>query len=127
MLQNETKICFSFQSLLLHFGTIFFSLCSKRTAVRALSTGEISTALRPFYFTVHPDLFGQYPTQRVRKQIFDIFLTDKVGVKIRKSYNDKVVDNMLYFVSKIQTLVLRHFSDVINFEIPLSDTNTIHV
>lgn len=32
--------------------------------VRALSTGEISTALRPFYFTVHPDLFGQYPTQR---------------------------------------------------------------
>ncbi|KOC70091.1 Uncharacterized protein C3orf23 like protein [Habropoda laboriosa] len=26
--------------------------------------GEISTALRPFYFTVHPDLFGQYPTQR---------------------------------------------------------------
>lgn len=32
--------------------------------MRALSTGEISTALRPFYFTVHPDLFGQYPTQR---------------------------------------------------------------
>ncbi|XP_053978970.1 T-cell activation inhibitor, mitochondrial isoform X2 [Hylaeus anthracinus] len=36
----------------------------KRDAVRALSTGEVSTALRPFYFTVHPDLFGQYPTQR---------------------------------------------------------------
>lgn len=34
--------------------------------MRALSTGEVSTALRPFYFTVHPDLFGQYPTQRVR-------------------------------------------------------------
>lgn len=32
--------------------------------MRALSTGEVSTALRPFYFTVHPDLFGQYPTQR---------------------------------------------------------------
>ncbi|XP_023316846.1 T-cell activation inhibitor, mitochondrial isoform X2 [Trichogramma pretiosum] len=32
--------------------------------VRALSTSEISTALRPFYFTVHPDLFGQFPTQR---------------------------------------------------------------
>lgn len=38
-------------------------LC-KKDAVRALSTGEVSTALRPFYFTVHPDLFGQYPTQR---------------------------------------------------------------
>ncbi|XP_012341356.1 T-cell activation inhibitor, mitochondrial isoform X1 [Apis florea] len=36
----------------------------RKDAVRALSTGEISTALRPFYFTVHPDLFGQYPTQR---------------------------------------------------------------
>ncbi|KAK1131821.1 hypothetical protein K0M31_015975 [Melipona bicolor] len=36
----------------------------RKNAVRALSTGEISTALRPFYFTVHPDLFGQYPTQR---------------------------------------------------------------
>lgn len=41
-----------------------YSFCRKN-AVRALSTGEISTALRPFYFTVHPDLFGQYPTQRV--------------------------------------------------------------
>ncbi|XP_067208841.1 T-cell activation inhibitor, mitochondrial isoform X4 [Linepithema humile] len=36
----------------------------RRDAMRALSTGEVSTALRPFYFTVHPDLFGQYPTQR---------------------------------------------------------------
>ncbi|KAF7994412.1 hypothetical protein HCN44_003884 [Aphidius gifuensis] len=36
----------------------------RNDAVRALSTGEISTALRPFYFTVHPDLFGQFPTQR---------------------------------------------------------------
>lgn len=40
------------------------SFC-RRDAVRALSTGEMTTALRPFYFTVHPDLFGQYPTQRV--------------------------------------------------------------
>ncbi|XP_032665993.1 T-cell activation inhibitor, mitochondrial isoform X1 [Odontomachus brunneus] len=36
----------------------------RKDAVRRLSTGEIATALRPFYFTVHPDLFGQYPTQR---------------------------------------------------------------
>ncbi|XP_058790990.1 T-cell activation inhibitor, mitochondrial-like isoform X2 [Phymastichus coffea] len=35
-----------------------------KQAVRALSTSEISTALRPFYFTVHPDLFCQFPTQR---------------------------------------------------------------
>ncbi|XP_044752286.1 T-cell activation inhibitor, mitochondrial [Coccinella septempunctata] len=31
---------------------------------RYLSTSEISTALKPFYFAVHPDLFGQYPEQR---------------------------------------------------------------
>lgn len=34
---------------------------------RFLTTTEASTALRPFYFSVHPDLFGQYPTQRVTK------------------------------------------------------------
>lgn len=31
---------------------------------RCLSTAEVSTALRPFYFFVHPDLFGKYPEQR---------------------------------------------------------------
>ncbi|KAJ8730703.1 hypothetical protein PYW08_002116 [Mythimna loreyi] len=31
---------------------------------RFLSSAEVSTALRPFYFSVHPDLFGKYPTQR---------------------------------------------------------------
>lgn len=32
---------------------------------RFLSAAEVSTALRPFYFSVHPDLFGKYPEQRV--------------------------------------------------------------
>ncbi|XP_048737502.1 T-cell activation inhibitor, mitochondrial-like isoform X2 [Ostrea edulis] len=31
---------------------------------RWLSVGEAATALRPFYFTVHPDLFGQHPKER---------------------------------------------------------------
>lgn len=31
---------------------------------RYLSSAEISTALRPFYFSVHPDLFGKFPEQR---------------------------------------------------------------
>ncbi|XP_051168686.1 T-cell activation inhibitor, mitochondrial isoform X2 [Leptopilina boulardi] len=43
--------------------TLKTCLCRNKI-VRALSTGEVSTALRPFYFTVHPDLFGQFPTQR---------------------------------------------------------------
>ncbi|KAK7605416.1 hypothetical protein V9T40_007274 [Parthenolecanium corni] len=32
--------------------------------VRRMSSSEIATALRPFYFSVHPDLFGQYPSER---------------------------------------------------------------
>ena len=31
---------------------------------RYLSSSEVSVALRPFYFAVHPDLFQQYPTER---------------------------------------------------------------
>lgn len=29
--------------------------------LRGLSSAEVTTALRPFYFLVHPDLFGQHP------------------------------------------------------------------
>lgn len=29
-----------------------------------MTSTEVATALRPFYFAVHPDLFGQYPSQR---------------------------------------------------------------
>ncbi|XP_077454916.1 T-cell activation inhibitor, mitochondrial isoform X3 [Stigmatopora argus] len=31
---------------------------------RALSGAEVINALRPFYFAVHPDFFGQYPRER---------------------------------------------------------------
>ncbi|XP_049586260.1 T-cell activation inhibitor, mitochondrial [Syngnathus scovelli] len=31
---------------------------------RALSGADAINALRPFYFAVHPDFFGQYPTER---------------------------------------------------------------
>lgn len=35
------------------------------TLIRHVSNAELSTILRPFYFAVHPDLFGQHPEQRV--------------------------------------------------------------
>ncbi|KAG6445413.1 hypothetical protein O3G_MSEX003921 [Manduca sexta] len=38
--------------------------CASGILCRFLSSAEISTALRPFYFSVHPDLFGKYPEQR---------------------------------------------------------------
>uniref|UniRef100_A0A8C5VHD3 T cell activation inhibitor, mitochondrial n=1 Tax=Microcebus murinus TaxID=30608 RepID=A0A8C5VHD3_MICMU len=31
---------------------------------RALSAAEAVNALRPFYFAVHPDFFGQHPKER---------------------------------------------------------------
>uniref|UniRef100_A0A3B5MDA2 DUF4460 domain-containing protein n=1 Tax=Xiphophorus couchianus TaxID=32473 RepID=A0A3B5MDA2_9TELE len=31
---------------------------------RALSAAEAVNALRPFYFAVHPDFFGQFPRER---------------------------------------------------------------
>ncbi|XP_053693984.1 T-cell activation inhibitor, mitochondrial [Sabethes cyaneus] len=38
-----------------NYGSIIF---------RMISSSEVATALRPFYFAVHPDLFGRYPQQR---------------------------------------------------------------
>ncbi|KAI8422590.1 hypothetical protein MSG28_006378 [Choristoneura fumiferana] len=38
--------------------------CAGGNLCRFLSSAEVSTALRPFYFSVHPDLFGKYPEQR---------------------------------------------------------------
>ncbi|XP_033755924.1 T-cell activation inhibitor, mitochondrial-like isoform X2 [Pecten maximus] len=37
---------------------------SVTTVNRSLSINETATALRPFYFVVHPDLFGQHPKER---------------------------------------------------------------
>ncbi|CAG7706155.1 unnamed protein product [Allacma fusca] len=32
--------------------------------VRHLNSGQVFTALKPFFFAVHPDLFGQFPKER---------------------------------------------------------------
>ncbi|XP_042226480.1 T-cell activation inhibitor, mitochondrial-like isoform X2 [Homarus americanus] len=37
-----------------------------------LSSAQVTTALRPFYFLVHPDLFGQHPRAQ---HVNDAFLT----------------------------------------------------
>lgn len=48
--------------------TVKKSCCNKEIASyiqqRFLSSSEVSVALRPFYFAVHPDLFEQHPTER---------------------------------------------------------------
>uniref|UniRef100_A0A8C0YYA6 T cell activation inhibitor, mitochondrial n=2 Tax=Canis lupus familiaris TaxID=9615 RepID=A0A8C0YYA6_CANLF len=42
-----------------------------RNSSRALSGAEAVNALRPFYFAVHPDFFGQHPRERdVIRKVF---------------------------------------------------------
>lgn len=57
------------------------------TCIRNLTTTEISTALRPFYFAVHPDFFGQHPTEQAinensLKQLSSVLET----LQLRKSF-----------------------------------------
>lgn len=35
-----------------------------RTQTRCFTSNQLQTALRPFFFMVHPDLFGKFPEQR---------------------------------------------------------------
>ena len=50
--------------------------------VRHLTGPEVSTALRPFYFLVHPDLFGKYPREQTENE---------KSLKILKNYVDTLV------------------------------------
>lgn len=38
------------------------------TSRRHMTAGEVATALRPFYFSVHPDLFGKFPIERATNE-----------------------------------------------------------
>ena len=66
-------------------GRSFFS--SSRNHIysnfRCLSNAEVSTALRPFYFLVHPDLFGKHPKEQAENE---------VNLKTLKNYVDTMVD-----------------------------------
>ena len=54
----------------------------KTPSRRWLTGTEVSTALRPFYFLVHPDLFGKYPKEQTEN--------DK-SLKILKNYVETLV------------------------------------
>ena len=55
---------------------------ARRIFVRHLTGPEVSTALRPFYFLVHPDLFGKYPREQTENE---------KSLKILKNYVDTLV------------------------------------
>lgn len=54
---------------------------------RLITTQEVATALRPFYFVVHPDLFGKFPQQRVTFLVF-FFLEFKFKRNFFQSTNE---------------------------------------
>ena len=55
-----------------------------RIFVRHLTGHQVSTALRPFYFLVHPDLFGKYPKEQSQNE---------KSLKILKNYVDTLVND----------------------------------
>lgn len=50
---------------------------------RNLSGAQVSTALRPFYFLIHPDLFGRWPQERA---------VNEASLKQLKSYLNTMLD-----------------------------------
>ncbi|XP_067007354.2 T-cell activation inhibitor, mitochondrial [Anabrus simplex] len=58
------KLCFGSWVVGQKSGLFCHSVGGVINVYRNLSSAEVSTALRPFYFSVHPDLFGQYPNER---------------------------------------------------------------
>jgi len=72
----ETYFILVFADFYLSFQLCTWLFCRRSCRVRCvacigvsryLTTQEVSAALRPFYFIVHPDLFGQFPNERVCK------------------------------------------------------------
>jgi len=94
--------------------------CCRLYPVRLLSSTEVSTALRPFYFLVHPDLFGKYPKEQVEnekslktlKNYVDTMLTEK------KKPNPKDVQ----FFVKPRTLQQKERNILLSLKIRLVDT-----
>jgi len=63
---------------------------------RFLSGTEVSTALRPFYFLVHPDLFGKFPQEQSENE---------KSLKILKNY----VDSLLHDKKKPNPVEVKFF------------------
>ncbi|CAH1778707.1 unnamed protein product [Owenia fusiformis] len=57
-------ICATRQSSRVLRCLMLWPLCPKLRLYHQLTAQETQVALRPFYFAVHPDLFGQFPVER---------------------------------------------------------------
>ena len=72
---------------------------------RRLTVSEAATALRPFYFTVHPDLFGQHPKERVKNNAFTLihcyfhyhFYSIKIVIMVNKFWQGLTCKYLLLY------------------------------
>ena len=94
--------------------------CGKFHAVRLLSSTEVSTALRPFYFLVHPDLFGKYPKEQAENE---------KSLKTLKNYVDTMANEKkkpnpkdVQFYVKPRTLQQKERNILLSLKIRLVDT-----
>lgn len=90
-------------------------------SVRLLSSAEVSTALRPFYFLVHPDLFGKYPKEQVENE---------KSLKTLKNYVDTMVNDKkkpnpkdVQFYVKPRTLQQKERNILLSMKIRLRDSS----
>ncbi|GAB1597561.1 T-cell activation inhibitor, mitochondrial-like [Argonauta hians] len=79
---------------------LLYHICSK--IKRNMNTSEVAAALRPFYFAVHPDMFGQYPNER--------------------STNEESLKKLNEYVSSLHTLGYARPTKV-KFYLKISDDN----
>ena len=104
----------------------FGILCQPQ--VRSFTSSQLQTALRPFFFMVHPDLFGKYPEQRSINENSLKFLSAHLEALQRNSFAPQRSPSQLpfYLRSKDKTkpfrlvkLPLNNHRDTKNFVISI--------
>uniref|UniRef100_A0A8D8PWF6 T-cell activation inhibitor, mitochondrial n=1 Tax=Cacopsylla melanoneura TaxID=428564 RepID=A0A8D8PWF6_9HEMI len=70
---------------------------------RTLTSNEVSTALRPFYFNVHPDLFGQFPNERAVNETSLKTLSSVLGLLVNNRPPPPPTTLVFYLKSKSKT------------------------
>ncbi|XP_028128065.2 T-cell activation inhibitor, mitochondrial isoform X2 [Diabrotica virgifera virgifera] len=101
----------------------FSSLLTNRPIIlhnRNFTSIEVSTALRPFYFAVHPDLFGKYPSERATNES-SLQQLSSILEKIQKSKSVPPVSLSFYVKDKAKKTDKFRF---INIDIQGNDIRT---
>jgi len=66
---------------------------------RFFSSQDASTALRPFYFIVHPDLFGQHPAERaINEHSLQVLSEYLASYKRLGSQQQGKLDNLVFYI-----------------------------